>query len=197
FKAQYRAKGLELDELSLDDWKKIDAIAKEVTGNQLEVRYMKKFERLKVMLESDGAGGLCYVVGQRSADSGAGVWAYAMDEWGNIYTADDQVTANRNGYGIFNHSTFTAGDKVICAGMLKINAAAKLVQIDNSSGHYKPTSDQLRAIVTILQTEYNVDMSACDIFTFEKDPSPGAIAPMIKQWSAGRCAAFLASAAPG
>lgn len=158
---------------------------------------MKKFERLKVMLESDGAGGLRYVVGQRSAFSGAGVWAYAMDEYGNIFTADDQLAANKNGYAMFNHSSFTSGDLVICAGMLKIDAGAKLVQIDNSSGHYKPTRAQLQAVVTILQDDLAVDLSRTDIISFEKDPAVGAIAPLVYQWNAGRAAAFLAGAGPG
>lgn len=197
FNAQYRSKHKELDQLTLSDWKKIDQIASEVAGNQLEVRYMKKFERLKVMLESDGAGGLRYVVGQRSAFSGAGVWAYAMDEYGNIFTADDQLAANKNGYAMFNHSSFTSGDLVICAGMLKIDAGAKLVQIDNSSGHYKPTRAQLQAVVTILQDDLAVDLSRTDIISFEKDPAVGAIAPLVYQWNAGRAAAFLAGAGPG
>jgi len=197
FNKQYRSKNKELEELTLSDWKKIDDIAKEVNGHQLEVRYMKKFERLKVMLESDGAGGLRYVVGQRSADSGAAAWPYAMDEWGNIYTASDQVAGNKAGYAMFNHSSFTAGDKVVCAGMLQINAAGKLTSIDTNSGHYKPTRAQLQAIVGILQTEYHVDMSGAFIITYEKHPDPTVGVPKVSQWSPGNCAQFLAGAAPG
>ncbi|MGC4048896.1 MAG: hypothetical protein QM757_05160 [Paludibaculum sp.] len=71
FKDKLRQKK-ELDDLTLSDWKKIEELARTVSAGQLEVRYMRKFERLKVMLESDGAGGLRYVVGHRSADSRPG-----------------------------------------------------------------------------------------------------------------------------
>jgi hypothetical protein len=197
FDKQYRSKHKELEELSLSDWKKIDDIAQDVNGHQLEVRYMRKFERLKVMLESDGAGGLRYVVGQRSANCGASSWPYAMDEWGNIYTADHDVVANKGGYAMFNHSTFTAGDKVVCAGMLQIDAAGKLTAIDTNSGHYKPSRAQLQAVVGILQTEYHVDMSGTFIETYEKHPDPTIGVPKVSQWTPGNCARFLAGGAPG
>ena len=185
FNKQYRSKRKELEELTLSDWKKIDDIAQEVNGHQLEVRYMKKFERLKVMLESDGAGGLRYVVGPRSANCGASSWPYAMDEWGNIYTADDQFAANKAGYAMFNHSTFTAGDKVVCAGMLQIDAAGKLTSIDTNSGHYKPSRAQLQTVVGILQSEYNVDMSGTFILTYEKHPDPDVLDAKISRWNPG------------
>ena len=76
-----------------------------------------------------------------------------MDEWGNIYTADDRTTASKSGYAMFNHSTFTAGDKVICARMLQVTRRRKLTMIDTNSGHYKPTRAQLQAVVSILQSE--------------------------------------------
>lgn len=189
FKEKYRRKK-ELPELTLGDWEKIAKVSQEVTDHQLEVRYMRKFERLKYMLESDGAGGLRYVVGQRSAHSAPGVWAYAMDEWGNIFTADDQLQANKNGYAMFNHSSFTSGDNVIGAGMIKIDSAGKVIQIDNSSGHYKPTKPQLQAVVTMLQTDYAVDLSKATIALFEPNPQPGR-PPIQSEWNPGHSVTFL------
>jgi hypothetical protein len=157
--------GREFESLSVKDWQKIDKIAEELDGHRLETRYMTRRERFNYMLESDGAGGLRYLMGGRSAATpGNSSWPYAMDEWGNIYTADDQTETN--GYAMFNHSSFTAGDLIVCAGFLQIDAAGKLKFIDNASGHYKPTRDQLAAVVTILRDEYHVDLNHTDISTF-------------------------------
>ena len=157
--------GREFGSLSVKDWQKIDKIADELDGHRLETRYMTRRERLNYMLESDGAGGLRYLMGARSATTpGNSSWPYAMDEWGNIYTADDQTETN--GYAMFNHSSFTSGDLIVCAGFLQINAAGKLKFVDNASGHYKPTREQLAAVVTILRDDYHVDLNHTDISTF-------------------------------
>jgi hypothetical protein len=163
-----------LDTLTLEHWVAINNIARELDAKQLEVRYMKRHERLMHMLESDGAGGLRFVVGQRPAFTppvwnapwarwDKGYWPYAMDEWGSIYTADDLLAENRDGYGMFNHSTFTAGDDVVCAGTLNIDAAGKLLRLDTNSGHYKPTREQLKACSEILRDDYQVDLNPTEI----------------------------------
>ena len=183
---QKAVKGRDLGQLSVADWQKIDKIASTVPGG-LETKYMKRPERLNCMLESNGAGGLRYAVGPRSAATAAGMeWPYAMDEWGNIYTANDQAPASRDGKGMFNHSSFTAGDDVVCAGMLKIDAAGKLTFIDTNSGHYKPTAEQLRAVIVILRDEYNVDLSGTRASTAE----PRVV------WGVGEIDRFLAGQPP-
>ena len=171
FKQTY--KGKSLDDLTVDDWMAINNIARDLEGKQLEVKYMKRHERLSHMLESDGAGGLRFAVGQRSAATPVvndpvwgqkpGAWPYAMDEWANIYTANDVLANNKDGYAMFNHSTFTAGDDVVCAGTLNIDTRGKLTSIDTNSGHYKPTREQLKVCIEILQEDYHVDFTGAAI----------------------------------
>lgn len=43
---------------------------------------------------------------------------------------------------MLNHSTFNAGNEVVCAGMLSITNA-QLTMINNESGHYKPDQKNL------------------------------------------------------
>ncbi|MGC4048897.1 MAG: hypothetical protein QM757_05165 [Paludibaculum sp.] len=71
------------------------------------------------------------------------------------------------------------------------------MQIDNSSGHYKPNKTQLQAVVQILRDDFEVDFALCDIALFEKDPNPEAIAPLVSAWRAGRVDAFLDGGAAG
>lgn len=150
------------EQLNPADWAQIAAVAGGMQGRFTEVRYMRKQERMNYMLEKDGMGGLRCVVGGRSAQSGDSQWPYAMDEYGSIYTAND--TLERGQFGMFNHSTFTAGDNVVCAGMLKINARGKLVEINNASGHYHPTEDQLKAVVAVLVEEYEISLDFLEVF---------------------------------
>jgi len=162
-----------LAELTMKDWNKIHNIAASIREpGELETRYMRRPERLNYMLESDDVGGLRYIVGQRSAQTtGTAQWPYAMDEYGNIYTANDEIDESRAGKAMFNHSTFTAGDEVVCAGMLSIAANGKLGHIDNNSGHYKPTLDQLKAVVRILLNEYEVIMKGAVVHYIGADNS--------------------------
>jgi hypothetical protein len=176
-----------LESLTPKEWLAIEKIATELSGRQLQTRYMTRHQRLGCMLESDGAGGLRYAMSlQPPVAAGNGVWPYAMDEWGNIYTANDQAADSKKDYAMFNHSSFTAGDTVVCAGMMKINAAGKLLQIDTNSGHYKPTKRQLQIVVTILRDEYLVDLALADIVTMPD----GTI------WSPGESLRFLTDLPP-
>ncbi len=153
--------------LTPDDWVRIHATADELDQQKISVRYMKKFERMSHMLEGDGNGGLRYVVGARSAQGDG--WPWAMDEWGSIYTADHKLDANKAGKKYFNHSTFTGGDVVVCAGELTINGQGTLLSINNASGHYQPTGDHLRAALTILRDDYGVSFAAVEVSAASKD----------------------------
>jgi len=98
--------------------------------------------------------------------------AYAMDKYGNLFLAikqNDVETISYNpetGYSIvtpkyFNHSTYLAGREVVCAGNLHVGYDVRsqapkpgvLSCIDNCSGHYKPTADNLRTCLTVLRNE--------------------------------------------
>lgn len=182
-----------LASLTVADWQKIDKIASTAVEG-LETRYMPRGQRLRYLLESDGAGGLRYAAGQRSAATvGSHEWPYAMDEWGNLYTADDQLPVNRTGYAMFNHSTFTAGDDVVCAGMLQIDPQGKLLRIDTNSGHYKPTKAQLQEVVRILRDEYHVDTDGTEIHVVGVDA--GGM-PTRTIWGVGEAVNFLADLPP-
>lgn len=123
------------------------------------VRFFTKAQRLrfmywvqnKVLVNADGP-----------MDTGDGVWMYAMDQHGNLFAT--AIKADRKGTKEaakwaefeadqkmnFNHSSFNAGKDIICAGMIKVDKG-KITEIDNNSGHYKPTGEHLNACVAILR----------------------------------------------
>ncbi|MFT7287490.1 MAG: hypothetical protein ACI87W_001604 [Halieaceae bacterium] len=180
-------KNRDLNSLTAADYKKIDKITASIPSG-MQTKYMKRPERLRCLLEEDGAGGLRYAWGARSAQTtSTTVYPYAMDEWGNIYTASEQAAKwKAQGYAMFNHSSFTAGDEVVCAGMIGIGANGKLTQTDTNSGHYKPTAAQLRAVIVILRDEYLVDFAGAEVF----------LQSTAQVWPAGQVNRFLAGADP-
>jgi hypothetical protein len=97
---------------------------------------------------------------------------YAMDKYGNLFI--DKLGGNKDyvsysksdGYELkqtqtFNHSSFLAGADVLCAGCLHIGYNVKeqhleagvLSFIDNNSGHYKPTRENLQNAVIALRDQ--------------------------------------------
>jgi hypothetical protein len=50
----------------------------------------------------------------------------------------------------FYHSSYLAGDKVLCAGTILIRAG-RILGIRNNSGHYKPTADHLVNVLEALK----------------------------------------------
>ena len=75
-----------------------------------------------------------------------GVTLYVMDASGDIYITDE------NAYGdkIFKHPSFLDGKAVAAAGEITIiNGVLEI--IDNNSGHYKPTEDNLDNVVNQLK----------------------------------------------
>lgn len=88
-----------------------------------------------------------------------------------------KAPTNKDGKRFFNHSTFTGGDVVVCAGELSINAQGRLLTIDNASGHYQPTGDHLRAALTILRDDYGVGFAAVQVSVASKDT--------IQVWNSG------------
>jgi hypothetical protein len=102
---------------------------------------------------------------------------YAMDKYGNLFIETvggrkDYVSySSRDGYTVkqsdaFNHSSFMAGADVICAGCIHVGydtragheEAGVLTFIDNNSGHYKPTAQNLQNCVIALRDQgVNID----------------------------------------
>jgi hypothetical protein len=64
---------------------------------------------------------------------------YAMSADGRIFARNFDSQLQR---GVFQHSSFMAGEDVICAGTLKV-ATGRLIEISNLSGHYQPTVENL------------------------------------------------------
>jgi len=62
---------------------------------------------------------------------GNGYAAYVITADGTLYL-NDQHQKN-----CFSHASFTHGEPVVCAGMIKI-VAGKIMDINNISGHYRP-----------------------------------------------------------
>ena len=75
---------------------------------------------------------------------------YAMDRYGNLYAEDETSGKARQKTDKFNHSSFCSGTSVICAGVLAVDKKGVLVHIDNVSGHYKPSlQDLIRALAVL------------------------------------------------
>ena len=86
-------------------------------------------------------------------------WIYDIDEYGNLLT---RKPTDEMAVGIFNnHSSMPAGKPVICAGILSA-VQGQITKIDNNSGHYKPTKDDLRNAISILN-EYGVNLNALEV----------------------------------
>lgn len=158
-----------------DDWDNLDAsnyvrIYQDLIrgmGNagaaSKHVTYLPKLDRMQYLIMVNGgaftvaSGGAPY--GTNPARVGAGqdrvgdMWA--MDRYGNLFVKSSQ---RLNGHGYFNHSSFNAGNEVICAGGIVINNGA-LAYIDNQSGHYKPNENALREACTILSADGGVNFA--------------------------------------
>ena len=80
---------------------------------------------------------------------------WAMDKYGNLFV---KSSAFIWGMGFFNHSSFNAGNEVICAGGIVLNNGV-LAYIDNQSGHYKPDENRLRDACQILQADGGVNFT--------------------------------------
>ncbi|RYF66733.1 MAG: hypothetical protein EOO22_20555 [Comamonadaceae bacterium] len=118
-------------------------------GLQLDMVYLNKRARSEyfVLVDEDG---LCYEADGNLIDSNYDE-PWAMDKYGNFF-----YMRLKGGVQI-NHSSFLAGKEVICAGVMKIKAG-KLVYLDNNSGHYKPTVQNLANAIDVLNFEHHADL---------------------------------------
>lgn len=78
---------------------------------------------------------------------------YACDEYGNFY-----VTSFGAKRGEVQHSTMLHGRPVVSAGMMIVEGGT-LKYIDNDSGHYKPSADQLKEALRCLRDEHDVELA--------------------------------------
>jgi hypothetical protein len=71
--------------------------------------------------------------------------SWAMDCYGNLFAGDRSISDVQ-----VNHSSYLAGKDAACAGIIDTTADGTVTAIDNSSGHYKPTRENLHEVLTYL-----------------------------------------------
>ena len=124
----------------------------------LGVAYLSKSDRMEYMaIPHDGVFNRADGTPLNSTERSFGrrlaeVWA--MDRYGNLFVKNPRSVGGMN---YFNHSSFNAGNDVICAGNILFNAGGVLVYIDNGSGHYKPDAEALRSVLAYFD-ELGIDM---------------------------------------
>jgi hypothetical protein len=102
------------------------------------VVYLSKMERLQHLKQV--RNGMLYnidgtVYATTEINSGT---SWAMDCYGNLFVGDKKISDVQ-----VNHSSYLAGKDVACAGLIMTAADGTVTEIDNSSGHYKPTKEHL------------------------------------------------------
>ncbi len=144
----YQGSGAEHD-ISYRTFKKhYDTLVAE-GGTDLNVAYLPKTDRLDYLLVCQ-AGVFSYPNGAKPKSSiGSGALEpYAIDRYGNFFSTQLGTTTSKG--KLFNHSCFTAGTPVLCAGMCQFDANGCLHHLDNDSGHYKPNRQALFAAVNLV-----------------------------------------------
>lgn len=101
-----------------------------------KVVYFSKMERLQ-HLKHVRDGKLYNIDGTPFATPQLGS-SWAMDCYGNLFAGDSSISDVQ-----VNHSSYLAGKDVAAAGLIDTNADGTVTAIDNSSGHYKPTKENL------------------------------------------------------
>jgi hypothetical protein len=84
-------------------------------------------------------------------------------------------TTAQGGQAGFYHSAYTSGDPVLCSGEIQLRNGVP-TQISNSSGHYRPSPNQLRYVLNLFK-KYNVDISACMVFFRSATGTNHSLAP--------------------
>ncbi|CAG4897641.1 hypothetical protein [Paraburkholderia saeva] len=134
--------------LTLDDFQILDEIGR-MNMTSGDVNYLNKSERLQYIAMVGPDGALYDSNDQKITTHQFKVTAYAMDSYGTLFTKDADPLGDAM---FFNHSSFNAGKDVISAGTLVIRDGV-LRTIDNNSGHYKPTRDNLHNCLDVLASE--------------------------------------------
>ena len=95
------------------------------------------------------------VTGAVTSKGKHGHLAYVWNAKGELFAALHNPIKDGN-EGVFHHSSFTGGGAVKCAGMIGAKSGL-ITYIDNDSGHYKPSREQLKAFVAQLVSWQVVD----------------------------------------
>lgn len=149
---------------------------KESPRNKLEsssVSYFNNEEReeyeVDFVPDEDGGVALCWKRSSRDGDHEAGEpidtpirccpWLYCIGApMKFIYVVDarDRLYVHKKQKGQFHHSSFLSGKLAHMAGGIAIHDG-KLVAVNSSSGHYKPTQKMLEKAFGIYEEEYGLD----------------------------------------
>lgn len=129
---------------------KVTPTAEYYGGNEQQVHYARKDERIKErLLVTDDIGRL--LLNGAPADMDLAIWA--MDGYGNLLGAIPTAHHTSSaGTGQWNHSSLNAGKDVICAGTMQI-VQGQLTMISNESGHYQPNATKLANAIATLEEE--------------------------------------------
>ena len=150
--------------LSFEEFMELDRLL----VSQYQVLYMSKMQRLSYMAAiEDGrfyratdssvidmpgttvADDLGQGLG-RDAETKTGI--FACDRYGSLFLVKNDLK-DKNGNSIqLNHSTLLAGNEVLCAGTISIKKGV-LMGITNLSGHYRPDTNALKALLRDWQGE--------------------------------------------
>ncbi|MFZ4622621.1 MAG: hypothetical protein ACOYNF_00130 [Rhodoferax sp.] len=154
--------GKELHDLTEIEFSKLA----QTLSSKYNVLFMNKIQRLDylVYVNSDDEGKLYKSDGQvldttqnQSTWAPTSSWLWTMDRHSNLYVLE-QDYLNAQTKTQVNHSSVSAGREIICGGVMKV-LQGKIVEIDNSSGHYKPDPTRLLVALESLQSE------GCDLST--------------------------------
>jgi hypothetical protein len=132
----------QFDQLQQSEYETLSKIYRDA-GQNLDMRYHNKLARSEFLLDVDSEGLLRKQSGE-FFDGKTYAEIYAIDRYGNLFST--VYTTNR---GQLNHSSFLAGQEVICAGCICVSKG-KLECIDTLSGHYKPTPANLSDAIRVL-----------------------------------------------
>jgi hypothetical protein len=121
-----------------------------------DLAYLSKSERLNLQLEQDDTDQLFHLhdddqpyTSPNLTDAGD---LYVMDTCELIYVSSIKAA------GRFHHSSFFSGRPVLCGGNIKL-VSGNITFISNTSGHYRPSVQDLLQCVTILRDKYGCDLT--------------------------------------
>jgi hypothetical protein len=160
--------GKRFEELTFADFQKIHKLAgREQMAEQVD--FLTKADRKAYLAIPHGGtfiDGTGHPFNAPNPVAPGSRYPYAIDDYGNFFTKEEGSTRAPK----FNHSSFNAGKSVTCAGMTAI-LNGRLLYLDNNSGHYKPTKQNLHTAVKVLAQE-GIDLSSTGVCLY--DYSTGA-----------------------
>ncbi len=104
-----------------------------------------------------------------------GVAGFAMGHDRSIYASAHKL--GRGPQGCFYHSAYMEGQKVLCAGAMTVQQG-QLTYINNASGHYQPSEDNLSVALNALQAQgVNMERVIVQTYVHLEELGPPVAAP--------------------